>query len=52
MTTNVILEWRNLDLTIRKSEFSILKCRKQVEEKQILDNGKQMKSEKYFFFRN
>lgn len=39
MTTDVILEWRNLNLTIAKSEFNIWKCRVNREEKRILDNG-------------
>lgn len=36
----VILEWRNLNLTIEKREFSYLKCSTKFEEKRILDNGK------------
>lgn len=50
MSTNVILEWRNLNLTIEKCEFSILKCRKTVEKNQILDNGNELF--KYFNWQN
>lgn len=40
MTTDVILEWRNLNLIIEKREFNYWKCRTNNEEKRILDNGK------------
>lgn len=39
MGTPVVLEWRNLNLTIEKSEFKYLKCSKRVEKKTILENG-------------
>lgn len=39
MATGVVLEWRNLNLTVEQREFSYLKCRDKVEEKCILDNG-------------
>lgn len=39
MTTNVILEWRNLNLIIEKREFNFWKCRTIHEEKRILENG-------------
>lgn len=39
MTAPVVLEWRNLNLIIKKREFKISKCKTQVEEKRILENG-------------
>lgn len=39
MDTGVVLEWKNLNLTLEQREFSYLKCRDKVEEKRILDNG-------------
>lgn len=39
MTAPVILEWRNLNLIIKKSDLKFSKCKRQVEERHILDNG-------------
>lgn len=39
MCASVILEWKNLNLTIKKHEFKFSKCATQVEEKRILENG-------------
>lgn len=39
MTTNVVLEWKNLNLTIEKKEYNFLKCKIETEQKRILDNG-------------
>lgn len=39
MNSSVVLEWRNLNLTIEKREFSYLKWQTNVEEKRILENG-------------
>lgn len=57
MTTDVILEWRNLNLIIEKREFNYWKCRSNIEEKRILDNGKAILDLKkkfplnFFFFK-
>lgn len=42
MTAPVILEWRNLNLTIEKRELNISKCEKHVEERRILENGNKL----------
>lgn len=39
MSASVVLEWRNLNLTIKKREFKWSKSATQIEEKCILDNG-------------
>lgn len=39
MTAPVILEWRNLNLVIKKRELKISKCKTLVEERRILENG-------------
>lgn len=33
------LEWKNLTLEVKKSEFYYWKCKRQVEEKTILNDG-------------
>lgn len=40
MSAPVILEWRNLNLTIKKREFKFLKCETQTKESRIIENGK------------
>lgn len=33
------LEWKNLNIQIKKSEFNFWHCKKQYEEKTILNDG-------------
>lgn len=39
MDHSLNLEWKHLNLEIKKSEFSFWKCKRHVEEKTILNDG-------------
>lgn len=39
MEHSLNLEWINLNLEIKESEFSFWKCKRQIEEKTILNDG-------------
>lgn len=43
MEHSLNLEWKHLNLEIKKSEFSFWKCKRQTEEKIILNDGKSVK---------
>lgn len=35
----VCLEWKNLNLSVQKSEYDFWKCKRRIEDKKILSNG-------------